>query len=58
LSTQLRLNIDLRELYKRLPDKCRKILLQYIREKLDEAMLEKMLLGEEEATETKKEAEK
>ena len=42
-----RINIDLRELYKRLPPECRKVLLQYIREKLDEAMLEKMILSED-----------
>ena len=41
----VRINIDLRELYKRLSKECRKQLLQYIREKLDEAMLEQMILG-------------
>jgi predicted DNA-binding protein len=44
-STSVRINIDLRELYKRLSKECRKQLLQYIREKLDEAMLEQMLMG-------------
>ena len=41
----VRINIDLRDLYKRLNKECRKQLLQYIKEKLDEAMLEQMLLG-------------
>jgi hypothetical protein len=54
MSTQLKLNIDLKELYKRLPPECQKVLLQYIKEKMDEAMLEKMLLGEDEAKEEKK----
>jgi len=41
----VKINIDLRELYKRLPPECRKELLKYIKEKLDEAMLEQMLMG-------------
>jgi hypothetical protein len=41
----VRINIDLRELYKRLSKECRKQLLAYIKEKLDEAMLEQMLMG-------------
>jgi TRAP-type C4-dicarboxylate transport system substrate-binding protein len=53
MSTQLKLNIDLKELYKRLPPECQKVLLQYIKEKMDEAMLERMLLGEEEEQKTK-----
>jgi len=44
----VKINIDLRELYKRLSKECRKQLLQYIKEKLDEAMLEQMLLGSSE----------
>lgn len=44
----VKINIDLRELYKRLPPECRKIVLQYVREKLDEAMLEQMILGQQE----------
>jgi hypothetical protein len=43
----IRINVDLRELYRRLPPECRKILIQYIKEKLDEALIEKMILGEE-----------
>lgn len=41
----VKLTIDLRELYTRLPKECRKYLLQYIREKLDEALLEQMIMG-------------
>jgi len=44
----VRINIDLRELYKRLNKECRKQLLAYIKEKLDEAMLEQMLMGSSE----------
>jgi hypothetical protein len=44
----LRINVDLKELYKRLCEKCKKKMLQYIKEKMDEAMLEQMLLGQEE----------
>ena len=43
----VRINIDLKELYKRLNPECRKQLLQYIKEKLDEAMLEQMIMGGE-----------
>lgn len=43
----VRINIDLKELYKRLSPECRKQLLQYIKEKLDEAMLEQMIIGSE-----------
>ena len=41
----IRINIDLKELYKRLSPECRKQLLAYIKEKIDEAMLEQMILG-------------
>jgi len=41
----VRINIDLKELYQRLSPECRKQLLQYIKEKLDEAMLEQMIMG-------------
>jgi hypothetical protein len=44
----VKINIDLRELYKRLSTECRKQLLAYIKEKLDEAMLEQMILGQQE----------
>jgi len=44
----VKINIDLRELYKRLSPECRKQLLAYIKEKLDEAMLEQMILGQQE----------
>jgi len=44
-STSVKINIDLRELYKRLSKECRKQLLAYIKEKLDEAMLEQMMVG-------------
>jgi len=40
----LRIDINLRELYERLSPECRKQLLQYIKEKLDEAILERMIL--------------
>jgi hypothetical protein len=53
----VRINIDLKELYKRLDPKCRKQLLQYLKEKLDEAMLEQMILGQS-SVEEKKEGEK
>ena len=43
----VKININLRELYERLSPECRKQLLQYIKEKLDEAMLEQMILGQE-----------
>jgi hypothetical protein len=41
----VRINIDLKELYKRLSPECRKELLKYIKEKLDEALLEQMIIG-------------
>jgi len=41
----VKINIDLKELYQRLSPECRKQLLQYIKEKLDEAMLEQMIMG-------------
>ena len=41
----LRININLKELYERLSPECRKQLLQYIKEKLDEALIEKMILS-------------
>jgi hypothetical protein len=44
----IQVKINLAELYKRLPPECRKIVLQYVREKLDEAMLEQMILGSSE----------
>jgi hypothetical protein len=43
----VRINIDLKELYRRLSSECRKQLLQYIKEKLDEVMLERLILGDE-----------
>ena len=43
----VKININLRELYERLSPECRKQLLQYIKEKLDEAMLEQMIMGQE-----------
>lgn len=43
----VKININLKELYERLSPECRKQLLQYIKEKLDEAMLEQMILGQE-----------
>ena len=43
----VKINIDLKELYKRMSKECRKQLLQYIKEKLDEAMLEQMIMGSE-----------
>ncbi|MCC5989927.1 MAG: hypothetical protein LM558_00255 [Thermosphaera sp.] len=49
----LKINIDLKELYQKLTPECKKQLLQYIKEKLDEAMLEQMILGSTE--EAKKE---
>ena len=42
----LRIDINLRELYERLSPECRKQLLQYIKEKLDEAMLERLILSQ------------
>lgn len=54
----VRINIDLRELYKRLNKECRKQLLQYIKEKLDEAMLEQMILGSSEEKNEKRGEEK
>ena len=42
-----KINIDIRELYKQLSPECRKQLLKYIKEKLDEQMLEQMILGQE-----------
>lgn len=44
----LKINIDLKELYQKLTPECKKQLLQYIKEKLDEAMLEQMILGKTE----------
>ena len=41
----LRININLKELYERLSPECRKQLLQYIKEKLDEALIEKMIMS-------------
>ena len=41
----VKINIDLKELYKRLSPECRKELIKYIKEKLDEALLEQMILG-------------
>jgi len=52
-SVSLKINIDLKELYQKLTPECKKQLLQYIKEKLDEAMLEQMILGSTE--EAKKE---
>ena len=43
-----RIDIDLRELYKRLPPECRKIVIQYIKEKMDEALIEQLILGQQE----------
>jgi len=42
----LRINVDLKELYRRLCEKCKKKMLQYIKEKMDEAVLEQMILGQ------------
>jgi hypothetical protein len=44
----VKINIDLKELYKRLSPECRKELLKYIKEKLDEVLLEQMILGSSE----------
>ena len=43
----VKININLKELYERLSPECRKQLLHYIKEKLDEAMLEQMIMGQE-----------
>lgn len=42
----VRITIDLKELYKRLPPQCRKIMEQYIREKVAEALAKQLLGGE------------
>lgn len=41
----VKINIDLKELYQRLSPECRKQLLQYIKEKLDYALLEQLIMG-------------
>jgi len=41
----LRVEINIKELYQRLCERCKKKMLQYIKERLDEAMLERMILG-------------
>lgn len=50
----LKINIDLKELYQKLTPECRKQLLQYIKEKLDEAVIEQMILGSAEEAKKKK----
>jgi len=50
----IKLNIDLKELYEKLSPECRKQLLQYVKEKLDEAMIEQMILGQSNADAKKK----
>jgi len=44
----IKLNIDLKELYEKLSPECKKQLLAYVKEKLDEAMIEQMILGQSE----------
>jgi len=50
----LKIDINLKELYKRLSPECRRQLLQYIKEKLDEAMIERMIIGQGEGDEANK----
>ena len=50
----IKLNIDLKELYEKLSPECRKQLLAYVKEKLDEAMIEQMILGQSESGGKKK----
>jgi len=45
----LRLTIDVREIYRRLCNECKRKVVQYVKEKMDEAIIEQMLLSQGEA---------
>ena len=46
MSSQINVNIDLRELYRRLPPKCKKILEEMVKEEIAKQLTDNLLKGE------------